>query len=363
VTDGGEHRVALVGCGYVARVHLSALARIPRARVVALCDPVRERAEALAPRTPGAAVHTDLREMLASVRPDVVHVLTPVADHAATAVAALGAAAHVLVEKPLATDATAARTILAAARDARRQVGVDHNRLFDPVMDRARALVARGAVGRVVGAEVFQGFERGAPGGPDGDPSHWVHRLPGGILHNLAPHPAYLLEAFIGPARRVEVLHARSGVVSGSPVEEVRAVVEGERAVGSLTLSLAARPFMATLAVYGSEASLSLNFSTQTLVVRRPPRGPKLVAKAWENLSVSAQLFTETARTAVDVARRRYPLYPGMHALVRDFYGALAAGAPLPVSGADGLRNVELLDDLWAAAAEAAPAYRSEARA
>jgi predicted dehydrogenase len=362
VLNGGEHRVALVGCGYVARVHLSALAGVPRARVVALCDPVRERAEALLDRAPGAAVHTDLADLLAHERVDVVHVLTPVADHAPAAVAALRAGAHVFVEKPLATDAAAARTILAAARDARRQVGVDHNRLFDPVMDRARALVARGAVGRVVGAEAFQGFERGASNGPDRDPSHWVHRLPGGILHNLAPHPAYLLEAFIGPARRVEALHARSGVVSASPVEEVRAVVEGEQAVGSLTLSIAARPFIAALAVYGSDASMTLNFSTQTLVVRRLPRGPKLVAKAWENLSVSAQLLTETARTAADMARRKYPLYPGMHALVRQFYGALAAGSALPVGGADGLRNVEMLDALWAASAEA-PDYRTEARA
>jgi len=362
VLNGGEHRVALVGCGYVARVHLSALAGVPRARVVALCDPVRARAEALLDRAPGAAVHTDLADMLAQARPDVVHVLTPVADHAPAAVAALGAGAHVFVEKPLATDAAAARTILAAAREARRHVGVDHNRLFDPVMDRARALVAGGVVGRVVGAEAFQGFERGAAGGPDRDPDHWVHRLPGGILHNLAPHPAYLLEAFTGPARRIEVLHGRSGIVSGCAVEEVRAVVEGEQAIGGLTLSLAARPFMATLAVYGSDASLLLNFSTQTLVVRRPPRGPKLVAKAWENLSVGAQLVAETARTAADVARRRYPLYPGMHALVRGFYAALAAGTPVPVSGADGLRNVELLDALWAAAG-AEPAYRSEARA
>jgi predicted dehydrogenase len=363
VLNGGEHRVALVGCGYVARVHLSALARVPRAKVVALCDPVRERAEALLGRVPGATVHTDLAAMLAHERPDVVHVLTPAGDHAATAVAALAGGAHVFVEKPLATDAGAARAILAAARDAKRQVGVDHNRLFDPVMDRARALVASGAIGRVLGAEAFQGFERGAAGGPDADPGHWVHRLPGGILHNLASHPAYLLEAFIGPARRAEVMHGRSGVVAGSPVEEVRAVVEGEHAIGSLTLSIAGRPFMAAVAVYGSEASLSLNFSTQTLVVRRPPRGPKLVAKAWENLSVSAQLLAETARTAADMARRKYPLYPGMHALVRDSYAALGAGTPLPVGGADGLRNVELLDELWAGAADAEPAYRSGARA
>jgi predicted dehydrogenase len=362
VLNGAEHRVAIVGCGYVARVHLSALARVPSARVVALCDPVPGRAAALAAHAGEAALYTDLGDMLAESRADVVHVLTPVADHAPTAIAALRAGAHVFVEKPLADDAPAARAILAAAREARRQVGVDHNRLFDPVMDRARALIASGVVGRVVGAEAFQGFERGAAGGPDGDPNHWVHRLPGGILHNLAPHPAYLLEAFIGPARRVQVLHGRSGVVGGSPVEEVRAVVEGERAIGGLTLSIAARPFMATVAVYGSEASLSLNFSTQTLIVRRLPRGPKLVAKAWENLAQGAQLLTETARTAADVARKRYPLYPGMHALVRDFYGALGSGAALPVGGADGLRNVELLDELWASA-EAEPVYRSEARA
>jgi predicted dehydrogenase len=347
----------------VARVHLAALARVPRARVVALCDPAVDRAEALAAAVPGAAAYPSLAEMLAAVRPDVVHVLTPVAAHAAAATAALGAGCHVLVEKPLATDAAECRQILLAAREARRTVGVDHNRLFDPVMQRARALLEHGALGQLVGAEAFQGFERSAPGGPDAEPGHWVHALPGGILHNLAPHPAYLLEAVIGPARRVGAAHAHSGVVAGSPVEEVRALIEGEHAIATLALSLATRPFMTTLAIHGSEASAWLDFGTQALVVRRPPRGPKLVAKVWGNVEPGVQLVRETARTAVAVARRRLPLYPGMHVLIQAFYRALDAGGAPPVTGADGLRTVEVLDALWAACGAAAAPLRREVRA
>jgi predicted dehydrogenase len=354
------HRVALVGCGYVARVHLAALARVPEARVVAVCDPAVERAEELAARAPGASVHDSLAGMFAQARPDVVHVLTPVHTHAEAATAALRAGCHVLVEKPLASDAGECRELLAVARETRRTLGVDHNRLYDPVMQRALALLASGALGRLVGADAFQGFERGASGGPDADPGHWVHRLPGGILHNLAPHPAYLLEAIVGRALRVHAAHARPGVVTGSPVEEVRAVVEGERAVGTLALSISTRPFFTTLAIHGSEASAFLDFGTQALVVRRPPRGPKLVAKVWGNLEPSLQLAAETARVGLQVARRKLVLYPGMQALIRSFHRAVAEGTAPPVTGADGLANVELLDALWAAAHDAAPARRDE---
>ena len=42
-----ETRIALIGSGFIADVHLMALRRMPGVRVTALCDTVRPRAERL----------------------------------------------------------------------------------------------------------------------------------------------------------------------------------------------------------------------------------------------------------------------------------------------------------------------------
>lgn len=353
--------VAFVGCGYIAETHLSALADVPGARLVALCDADQQKAERLSEKKPSVSVYRDLDRMLQSEKPEVVHVLTPVDTHAQVAVAALEAGAHVLVEKPMAADAASARHIDEVARKAGRKVCVGHNRLFDPVMARARSMIDSGALGVIVGAEAVQGFDRTEPGNPFENPQHWTHRLPGGVAQNLAPHPAYLLRAVVGPARKIVVARSRPGVIPGASVEEYRALVEGESALGALSLSLAAKPFATTLTVFGSEATLFLNFSNQTLLLRRPPKGPKLVAKAWENMDTAVQLTMETARTAWWVLRGRMRLYPGLRTLVRRFYESLRDGTEPPVPASEGVEVVELLDALWAQESVAQPAEKRQA--
>jgi len=345
---GQRLTVAFVGCGYIADVHLSALANVRQARLVALCDEDLGRAERLSENCPGASLYRDVGQMLQEEKPDVVHVLTPVDTHATVAIAALRAGAHVLVEKPMAVDAQAAGEMISAASENQRTLCVDHNRLFDPVMERARLAIEQGAVGRVVGADAWQGFDLREPGNPFEKPDHWTHKLPGGVAQNLAPHPVYLLQAVIGKARKVMVGRARLGIIPKAATEEYRALIEGEKATGSVSMSLTARPFATTLTIYGSEATLILNFGNQTLLFRRPPRGPKLVAKAWENLDTAVQLVLETGRTAWAVARKQLRLYPGLRLLVKRFYEGLEVGEAPPVTGNDGLATVEILDALWA---------------
>ena len=69
--------VAIVGCGQIARAHLAALAAVPSARVVALCDRDQDRARELAPLAPGATSTASSATRCRDHHIDVVHVLTP----------------------------------------------------------------------------------------------------------------------------------------------------------------------------------------------------------------------------------------------------------------------------------------------
>ena len=237
-------KTAIVGCGSIASIHLSHLLRLKLSQVVAVCDLAREQAVKTARSYNIRNAYDDLGEMLALERPDVVHVLTPPASHAALAVQCLKARAHVLVEKPMALTLEEADRMVAAARETGRVLSVDHNRLFSPASLEARRSLEAGEMGELVSVEFFQGY-----GLPPGVPASWLQnqwfaKLPGGLIQDLAPHGLSFLLAFLGSPKRVSVLAKSSGKMPLAPADEVRVIMAGERILGTYTISLRSQPFM-----------------------------------------------------------------------------------------------------------------------
>ena len=105
-------RLALVGCGRIAQVaHLPALEKADGVVLVAVSDPSRDVAEAVARRYGVATVTTDLARLLADERVEAVVVAAPDRFHSAIATEVLRAGKHVLVEKPLAGTAEEASAL------------------------------------------------------------------------------------------------------------------------------------------------------------------------------------------------------------------------------------------------------------
>jgi predicted dehydrogenase len=341
---GARLRVALIGCGRIARVHRAYLQQVPHVELVGVCDSDAAARDGFARELnlPGFA---SVAELLERARPAAVHVLTPPATHGALAVELLKQGVNVLVEKPLALSTAEADAVIAAARRSGCWVTVDHNRWFDPVVQRAARALSSGRLGRLVGVEVFQGAEAGEADKHSAVPTHWSARLPGGVLNNLASHPLYLMRRFAGPVRDLRVV-ARRG--EGAWLEEVRLVAEGEQALASVTMSMRAQPFMARLTLFGSEASLDVNLNNMTLIERRSRQLPKLVGKVWPNLSEAGQLVAATARNAVEFASGRQRFYPGIGVHLQTLYAAVAAGGEPPVSAAEGRDVVAWYDEILA---------------
>jgi predicted dehydrogenase len=95
-------RAGVVGAGAFGRIHARKYAEDARVQFVGVFDPDDERAQQLAD-THGAQAFTSLSALLASV--DLATIASPPSLHASAALPALNAGKHVLVEKPLATDA------------------------------------------------------------------------------------------------------------------------------------------------------------------------------------------------------------------------------------------------------------------
>ena len=136
-------RIALVGLGHAGcDIHLPALAGIPSASVIGLCDPDSARRTRAATMC-GAPSFADVDEMLAQSRPEVVVIGTPPDAHADCCLRSLDAGAHVLCEKPFVSSLAEADTVLEAAARSGRRVALNHEFREMPIFRALRDQLTR----------------------------------------------------------------------------------------------------------------------------------------------------------------------------------------------------------------------------
>lgn len=162
-------------------------------------------------------VWSDLGEALKDPEVHAVYVATPVGLHAPQTIAALAAGKHVLCEKPVAMNYAEARRMTEAAREAGRTLGIAYYRRMYPKLQRARQLVAAGAVGRPVLAEInCHDWFTDADGRRSWllDPA----LAGGGPLYDIASHRIDVLNFLFG--RPVKVAAHLANVVHQTAVED-----------------------------------------------------------------------------------------------------------------------------------------------
>src|SRR5262245_23166881 len=135
--------------------------------LVAVYSRDQERANAFAERHGARAAYSKLADLLGDSRVDGVFVCSPNALHAEHVVQAAQAGKHVLCEKPMATTIADSVRMVQACRSAGVKLGVAFNLRQHPAHRRAREIVARGVLGRVVLAQGQWAFGvRGRDGSP-----------------------------------------------------------------------------------------------------------------------------------------------------------------------------------------------------
>jgi myo-inositol 2-dehydrogenase/D-chiro-inositol 1-dehydrogenase len=196
-------RVAIVGAGAIARTHLGHLASLGH-QVVAVCDPLAERARALAAPI-GAEGHADWRPMLEVVHMDALFVCSPPPTHASPACAALERGIPVYLEKPLARSLTDGRDIVAAWEASGCVCAVGYQWRSLDVVAAARDALAGAPPGLLV-SRSFGGTEPArADLGPAGAGSWFSDpRQSGGILFELGSHDIDVQRALAGDVESVQ---------------------------------------------------------------------------------------------------------------------------------------------------------------
>jgi len=146
-------RAAVIGTGFMGRVHLEGLRRLGSVEVRVVCGSSLEKARAFADAFGVERAEADYRKAVEDPSVDVVHVCTPNASHAAVVTASLEAGRHVLCEKPLATTVESASALVSLARARQRRNCTCHNLRFYPMVQQMRRLREAGSLGEVLVAQ------------------------------------------------------------------------------------------------------------------------------------------------------------------------------------------------------------------
>lgn len=143
-------RTAIIGTGFMGRVHLEALRRIGLVEVAAIASRNAEAARRLGAGFFIPSITTDYHEILRDPAIGAVHICTPNTQHFPMAQGALLAKKHVVCEKPLATSLEEGQILVALA--ARQEVRncVCHNLRYYPMVQQMRHMREAGDLGEIL---------------------------------------------------------------------------------------------------------------------------------------------------------------------------------------------------------------------
>jgi predicted dehydrogenase len=349
-------RTAIVGCGKIADAHASQIRRIAGCKIVAACDREPLMAKQLAERFAIEQQFSDVAQLLAKAKPDVVHITTPPASHFAIARQCLQAGCHVYVEKPFTLDTNEAASLLALAGARGLTVTAGHDDQFSHVARRMRALVQDGYLGGpVVHMESYYCYDLTDPGYARaflGDKQHWVRRLPGKLLHNIISH---------GIARIAEFLESDSpeviayGVTSprlrklgeNSLVDELRVIIAEEGRTAYFTFSSQMRPGLHQFRVYGPKNGMVLDQDDETLIKLPGARLKSYAAKFVPPVLTAWQHVGNVATNARTFLAQDFHMKSGMKFLIESLYRSITDGTPPPISHREILLTTRIMESVF----------------
>jgi predicted dehydrogenase len=272
-------RWGLIGAGDIVRKRVGEALRTGRGCELLVVS--RARIDLLEPfaREVGARRwHADWRDLVRDADVDAVYVATPVHLHAEQTIAAAEAGKHVLCEKPMAMDVAQCDRMIAACREARVRLGVAYYRHFYPAVVRIKQLLASGAIGEPVLAQMIAS----EPFDPrPGAPRYWLvqqSRSGGGPMADFGCHRLEVLRHLLGPVSRVRSLVAN--VALDREVEDTAAaLLQFERgACAMVAVTNAAVERQDTLAIFGTRGSIHVAALNAGEIVVRTAAGDSVEA-------------------------------------------------------------------------------------
>lgn len=310
-------RVSVVGAGLMGRFHARVVSEHPEAELVDVVDASPEAEGVAWDRR--ARWLRDLEELLAGPLPDAAIVSVPTSEHGTVALRLLQAGVPVLVEKPIASTADEARTLIDAARTAGVALAVGHVERFNPAVRALHERLRRDELGRV-----FQIHARRLSPFPSriGDT---------GVAHDLATHDLDVMCLLAGTPVRIASETDRKAHRTREDL--LAAILRFDSGViGLLEVNWLTPTKVRQLTVTGERGMFVVDYLEQHLTLYENAQA----TERWPQLDVFDGV------TEGNVTRFAIPREEPLRAQLTAFVRAVKGEAPVAVGGDEGLRVLEL---------------------
>lgn len=196
-------RYGIVGCGAIHGTHADAIARVDGADLVAVFDPVKERAKAASDKY-GVEAARSLNDLFERV--DVVNVCVPSGLHASVGTRAARAGKHVLCEKPIDVTLRKAQGLVDVARQAGVKLGVISQHRFAKDIRQLRHMAQGGELGSLLEGDAYIKWYRTQAYYDSGDWRGTWKLDGGGCLVNQGVHYVDMLQWIMGGVESVQAI-------------------------------------------------------------------------------------------------------------------------------------------------------------
>ena len=345
--------VVVIGCGKAGENLVRELRTTQRTRVVGVCDAEPLMARQLALRYGIPRHFSDPAQMLECMRPLVAYVSTPPQSHQGLAVLALDHGCHVYIEKPLAPSHHEAETIIKYAQLRHRKLTIGYGYYFDPIAVAMRRLVADGTLGNVVHVESVMGYaldgQFGAP--VFADAHHWVHGLPGKLVHNNIDHLLNKVTEFVRDENPLVVAHmsqrAQHDGAEFAVPDEMRLMIADRTVTAYVTFSAHARPIAHSFTVHGTRNSVCLDFLAGTLTMQSKSSLPGALGRVATTFDHSWQHLRAGSQNVLRFAKSEFHQMAGLRTLIESFHACIENDSAPPIAYNEILRVCRLTERVF----------------
>ena len=331
-------RMAIVGLGWWGKVIVERMAGSTKVKIVSAVELDRAPHESFLKKFDLNFVTFD--DALRDSSIDAIILATPHLYHAKQIIAAAAAGKHVFCENPLALNLQDAERCVEACRRAGVQLGIGHERRFEPAFLKLRNLVSAGELGTILHAEgnfshdKFTGFAA----------SNWrldKAQAPAAGMTGMGIH---LTDAFLALFGAVDHLYAStaSRVIKSEAGDVVSVLFQfASGSTGYLNV-LMATPLYLRLIVFGSEGWAEMRNLTNmdtpgptTLTLQRKSAAAEVVTFDW-----------------IDTVR----------ANIEAFADAIEGGATYPFTNEQLVGNIAILDAIIRSSETGQPVHLAPVR-
>jgi predicted dehydrogenase len=225
-------RVGVIGMRSIGMTHAQVYKSDPLAKLVAVCDIIKERADETAAKL-GVKAYYSISDMFKNEELDAVSVATGGFEngsaHYEPTMQALEAGLHVLCEKPISNNIVHAREMVKKAKEKKVYFGINLNHRFVPPAEKAKSWIKEGKLGHLLLINMIMWIDN------PNETSPWFH------LRALHPHSIDIMRYFCGDVKRVHAfLNHAPGRICWSNAQINMEFANG--VVGHLTGSYDAAP-------------------------------------------------------------------------------------------------------------------------